>query len=574
MDARLIQVPKWQIALICLLALIAYVNSFSVPFYLDDFTSIINSESVKRGNWLNIWMENKQRIVTYASFAVNYRFSGETPFSYHAANLAIHLGASLALWWLTSLLCATLSGDREISLHPGYVPLFAAAMYVVHPLQTQAVTYIVQRGATLAALFYLLGLAVYVKARKANQSGWFIAAAALAALGMASKQNAATLPLAILLLESLFLQATATRKRIAAAILLLAMLAWLVAIMQVPALDALTRETTAISRADYFATQLAALWIYIAKFFVPWGLKLEYDLPLQHGFPLYPTGLALAGHIALLMVAIAVRSKLPLATFGIAFYYLAHIVESTIFPITDLVFEHRTYLPNAGMCLAVASLAIGWGGEAVKRAPALKFVPVFAVMALCLLTLMRNQEWNDPIVFHERNAALAPGSYRPELALNAEYLKRNELAGAASRIESAISKYQAINGSAELDEHLFHNLLLTQMRLGQYPEVIRLATMKQINIDTFSPTLRSNVLTMRGRSYAATNDLNAALADFKAAVAVNSANSSAWTNMGTAYAIMQRFGDAEAAYREALRWNPNFSEAQDNLAKLQPYLMH
>jgi protein O-mannosyl-transferase len=152
---------------ICCLGIAIYSNTFNSSFHLDDYDSITDNPAIKNIRApLNIWGFWPTRFITYLSLALNYHLHKLDVFGYHLFNLAVHLGSSILVWWLMLLTFSTpaLKGQK-IARHAKMISFFAGLLFVSHPLQTQAVTYIVQRAVSMAALFYLASLSLYVKSR-------------------------------------------------------------------------------------------------------------------------------------------------------------------------------------------------------------------------------------------------------------------------------------------------------------------------------------------------------------------------------------------------------------------------
>ena len=161
------RIKPLSIILIACLGIIVYSNTFHCPFHFDDNVYIVDNSSIENiQDPLNIWKFYPCRFVTFFSIALNYHYHGFNVIGYHIFNLAVHLGSAILVWWLTLLTFTTPVMKKErITGHAGLIALFAGLVFVSHPIQTEAVTYIWQRVASLAALFYLASLCLYVKSR-------------------------------------------------------------------------------------------------------------------------------------------------------------------------------------------------------------------------------------------------------------------------------------------------------------------------------------------------------------------------------------------------------------------------
>jgi hypothetical protein len=157
------------IILIVATGVIAYSNTFEVPFTFDDIPGIVENERIK--DFGNFWPPSGSRYVGQLTFALNYQMGGLDVTGYHVFNLVIHILNALFVFWVVMLTFRTPffaggSGSTERYGNAVHVAFISGLLFVVHPLQTQAVTYVVQRFASLATFFYLFSLIMYIKAEK------------------------------------------------------------------------------------------------------------------------------------------------------------------------------------------------------------------------------------------------------------------------------------------------------------------------------------------------------------------------------------------------------------------------
>lgn len=465
------------ILLVLLTGIIVYAHTFQAPFVLDDQNSIVNNSVIR--NPENFFANKTgyeflpNRYVPFLTFAVNYRLGELQVAGYHMINLIIHLSTALLVFALLRLTFRTPYFRREVQLsgppspenpglisHPAvFVPLFAALLFVVHPVQTQAVTYIVQRITSLATMFYLLSVVLYIKGRlsfeqllamerspAAKKRVWswlLIAGAALAAgLAMKSKEIAFTLPLAITLYELCFFRGGWKRRLLYLLPILLTLPIIPMSFIQVngPAGDILSgsaeqlRVGTSISREDYLFTQFRVITTYLRLLILPVNQNLDYVYPIYRTFfvpPVFLSFLLLAAIFALGLLLFFISSPtrqyrlrsefilplncLRLAAFGIIWFFLTLSVESSIIPIKDIVMEHRLYLPAFGAATTFAVLF--WLAAHRLSGPAGRklffFGAVLLVLALGIATYQRNQVWGDAISLWQDVVDKSPNKARP-----------------------------------------------------------------------------------------------------------------------------------------------------------------
>lgn len=562
-----------QCLLLAVLGLLFYGNTFDVPFYFDDFTSIRDNPVIQGiGNLPALFAYSPQRFIGYFSFALNYQVNGYEVFGYHLINLLIHILASFSVLLLTRQL-AQLSTRQEGTTSDWLrrdLPLLVALLFLAHPLQTQAITYIAQRLAALSALFFLSSTVCYLAFRTTadgvtrilNLGGFVL----FALLALFTKQNAVTLPAILLLIELIFLGLKPRRIFFLALPLLTvgvaAVLAYyfLVDSRFFQSLSEATQETELVSRSQYLAIQSVVLWGYIGKFVLPLGLHLEYDIPVTSFTALLPL-LSGAVHIAVITAAIFLTRRFPLPAFGILFYYLTQTVESGFIPIRDFAFEHRTYLPNVGLCLL-----FGWSLLTVIR----RFATSLQVGLICLavisllggLTFLRNQVWRDPVAFYQHETKVSPESMRAWSMLGESYLR-------ADRAEDALVAYRQAAGflPSTLDRGnntevaFFQNYLQSLDRLGYQQEALDL--WDTLNIEVQDPPIVSKFLSIRGNILANASRLTDAQADLERALQLDPTNLDAWMSFGKIRFLRGDTAAAAAAMQQVLERDPDYGAADE-----------
>ena len=443
--------------------LAAYANSFAVPFTFDDRDNIVESPLLRDlGAFFPPWHfpGSMSRYVALLSFALDYRVHGLSPAGYHATNLCIHL-ASAGVLYLLALLSLRISRGGASAPEDGAGALLAGLLFVAHPVEVQAVTYVVQRMASLATLLYLGSLLCYAQARSRRwgpgAGALYAGSLALALLAMCTKETAFTLPVAIAGYDLAFFPGPARRR----AAFLAAPLATLAVVPLQKlsasgagqgvsaALEGATRVMATTSRWDYLLTQSTVVVRYLGLLLLPVGQRLEYDLPLRTSVldPAVAASslllLALAG-VGLALLSPRRSPPLRVAGFGIALFLLGLAVESTLVPIVDLAFEHRIYLPSAGLFLAVgagfASLLERTGALARRRGALVGLAPAaLAVVGLAAATHARNEVWRDPRRLWGDTVAKSPGSARAHFAYGVALWEAQDFPAAAREWEAALS---------------------------------------------------------------------------------------------------------------------------------------
>ncbi len=374
---------KFQGALLVtliLLTFLLYLPGVNGPFLHDDFGRIVDNElvtakSLDLQTLLLSTREYPSRPLSMISFAVNHASCGAEPVCFKLPNLLLHLLTGLALFIFLRAL-GTLGQQRHLFEMPGWLPLAVTALWLLHPLQVSTVLYAVQRMTQLATLFSLLALFAWLRARSLNSGGvarilWLLATALFSALAILSKESAYLIPLYILLLEWLLYrksisgnatpQPHASRPVLTGALMTTALagIFWWIATFPPERILAgyLTRDFQPMER---LLTETRLLMHYASLLFYPTQERMIFNLDnveLSRSL-LQPlsTLTATLGCLALIGWSFVTLLRKPsLIAFGILFFFVGHLIESTVIGLV-LAYEHRNYLPAAGLLLATVAL--------------------------------------------------------------------------------------------------------------------------------------------------------------------------------------------------------------------------
>lgn len=450
--------PAAQAALVAAAAVACYADTFTASFHFDDFHAIVQNPALR--DW-ELFRATRlgSRVVGYLSFALDWRLFGLDVRGWHAVNLAIHVATALLLYALARLLFRTpaLAG-AAVGRDAGLVALFAALLFAVHPVQTQAVTYVVQRLASLSTLFSVLASAAFVRWRLGGGAAWASWALALAAtlLALFTKESAATLPLLLVLCELAYFEGDLRRRLARLAPFLLAIPLLVAAVLRAGPLESqlsVAGPSTGriITHAEYLATEMRVAVTYLRLLLWPSGQTLFYDYPIHRSFadPRVLASLALllglGGLAAWLLVRHRGAPHARVVAFGIAWFLVALSVESGAVVIVDVIYEHRLYYPSAGAFLAAAAATV-WAARAVEprwpRAPrALALCGAAAVAVLGVAAFQRNRVWADDVSLWEDVVRKAPGMPAAQYALGLALAD----AGLPERAEEAQLRALALN---------------------------------------------------------------------------------------------------------------------------------
>jgi protein O-mannosyl-transferase len=395
------------IALLLIAVAAVYADSFDGAFVFDDFPAIVENPQVRSLQPLSqsfgapVEAPTAGRPVAAFSFAVSYAAGGYRTWWFHAINVAIHAGAALALFGVIRRTLLTPPLRQRFGPSSTTLAFLIALLWAVHPLQTQAVTYIVQRVESLMGLFLLLTLYAAIR----GSTRWMTLAVLCCALGMATKQTMVGAPLLVMLWDWLF-GARMRWKFYGSLASTWLLLAYLVVSEPRPHSIGAIEGWTPLS---YLLTQGGVILHYLRLTIVPWPLAFDYDWPAAKG--LVPIGVpfALVGALlAATMVGIARRR--PWAFAG-AWCFIILAPSSSVLPIaTEVAAEHRMYLPVAAVLALVLLVAHVLAGR-LGRPRLLAIVAVGFLVPFALLTAARNRVyesderlWLDTIARRPANA--------------------------------------------------------------------------------------------------------------------------------------------------------------------------
>lgn len=467
-------------AFLCLVVGLLYANILQNPFVFDDAIFILGDPSIRLTDLSPASLSRaasealqSARPVANISFGLNYYFHQYKVMGFHVVNLLIHVvtGFLLYLFVKTTLSLPPLR-DRYSS--DRWLPLATALIWLLHPLQTQAVTYTVQRMTSLAAMFYLLAMLCYAKARLADTARWkyFLLAASLAAglLALGSKETAATLPFFILLYEWYFFQDLewAWLKRHSFLLLAVALCLGLTAAIYL-GINPLQGKMLAYGVDDFTVGQrlltearVVIFYISLILFPLPSRLNIDHAFGLSNSL-LTPasTFLAITAIAGLAAVALLQARRQRLLSFCILWFLGNLVIESTAIKI-ELIYEHRNYLPS----MLVVLLGVTQVYRYIKP-QGVRCLLFCTVAILCgLFTFDRNKVWSNEVSLWQDSIEKSPNLARPHNNLGVALSKKGRYAEAIAHYGTAIRlKNNYLDARYNMAKALYYD--------GRYEETVK-----------------------------------------------------------------------------------------------------
>ena len=526
------------------LAFQVYAPALRGPFVFDDTFQPYHTPDFP--NALHFWIRGVRPLLMF-SYWVNYQFS-QAPFGFHAVNILIHLLNSFLVFSIARKLARRESSD--------WLPAaFAAAVFLLHPIQTEAVSYIAGRSECLSVLFFLAAFAVFLY-RRASEVSWTTSIAVLVLFGAAAltKEHTLVLPALLLLTDYYwnpgFSFSGMRRNWRLYAPIALAAGGGLVYVAKV-----LTQAATAgfglkeLTWYQYFFTECRAFFVYLRLLVFPAGQNLDWEYPISRSILDHGAIFGVAALVLLTAAAIYFRRRYRLASYGFLVYLLLLAPTSSFVPIRDPVAERRLYLPMIGMLLVVIAALARMRVDRRKLAAALCGM----VAVLAIATYQRNELWGSDIAIWEDAASKSPGKQRVHFQLAHTYYTNGRCGDAiaqyadAARIEKADYgllvdwglAYDCTNepdlavaklreaAALEPQAHVYTQIAMVYAKRSRWQEALdALEEAEKLNPNY------DMIYDNRGGIRAKTNDLAGAAADYRHALALNPSNEHAREMLG------------------------------------------
>lgn len=559
------------LASIAILTGIIYSNTLNAPFVFDDIGAIVEADRTLSS--FPLGFIGGTRSVSYYTIDLNKHFHGLDTTGFHITNIIIHIASAWATFFLIYTLSQTIQKTTTFHVQSlrftnhFILAVFAGLLFASHPIQTSATTYIVQRLASITGLLYILALLFYAKYRTSKfPKSWAIASLGATILAMHSKEIAITIPIAIVLMEIIFF----SKKIRQFAWRLPHLLPWLILIVIIPTymLDArafimtalniptpasiapegtynisnITKvmsiktaiarsaETKAISRTEYFLTELSVQATYIRLLLLPINQNADYDYPIAK--TLFEKKTLASGALIITLIALAFylyykQQKLP--AFGILFFFLALSVESSIFPIEDVIFEYRLYLPFIGYvavtCAILQYILTKTKNHTIKNIQTTTIVVIITltiITSYAIATYRRNNVWKSEISLWQDVTEKSPNKPRPYNNLGMYYFGQGDK-------DTAERNYK-----------------------------------KAIELDLEYSVAQNNL----GMLYITQNRFNEAFEILTRAIETNPTYAHAHNNLGAVYLHRKNTKEAEASFRKSIAYDNNYIASRDNLGTL------
>ncbi len=616
-----LQTDQWfkillSISTLLIIGFLIYSNTLNSPFVFDDDGFILNDRHIRMTELTGESLIDaafkgspKHRLLPNISFAFNYYYGQYQVFGYHIFNIIVHLltGCLLFFFIRITLKVETWRTGSPPDSSTLFIPFFAALIWLVHPVNTQAVTYTCQRMTSMVAMFYILSMLFYVYGRTSLRLDrprylrailLFCGCIISGACAVASKENAGVLPLFILLYEWFFfadLKPLLSNKKILWVICGGVALFGIIAIIYLGE-NPIDRILRSYKYRDFtlpqrVLTEFRVVIYYISLFLFSFSgrLNLEHDYPLSSSLiDPWTTVPALTAMVLLIGFAFFTAKKNRLPAFCILWFFGNLLIESSVIGI-EIIFEHRTYLPFMMVSLLFTI--------AIARYVKPKWLCIGLLCTIAAIfstwTFQRNNTWQNELYFYRDCVIKSPQKFRPHNNLGIALYNENRFHAAIDHYQKALqinpySRYVKFTynnlGNAELKLYnadkavtyfskaldidpnfpkALNNMGNALIQLKRYSEAIPFFT-KILNQDEKHVEAHINI----GVALTRLNRIDEAIDHYKTALAIYPFHAEAHNNLGVLLIHKNRLYEARRHFNKALELNPGYLSAKNNLEKL------
>ncbi len=565
------------IFLLCFIIIALYSNSFDCSWHLDDYHNIVRNSKIHISDlepsslYKAFFAKPGKRNTLYRpvpmlTFAVNWYAGNGKVWGFHFVNVSIHLINAIFLYLSISALLQTPAIDNKTKENAYFVALFASAFWAINPIHVNTVTYIVQRMAAMAAMFYISGIYFYLKGKlepvKLKKGLFFTACFLSFLLGMGSKENAVLMPISIILIEFIFfkrIESVAQKKHfiIATAVVSISigLLGALVFLKNSNPLSFLSwydkRPFTLIER---LMTEPRVVIYYLTQIFYPTPDRFSIDHIVSISKNLITPWTTLPSIFvifAAVFISIKKMAQWPILSFSILFFFINHLIESSIIGL-ELVFEHRNYLPSFFLFLPVA-VGINRLLNNYKNKKSYLYVSISIFISLLIAaigmgTYIVNMDWKTEKALWSKALTKYPDSGRAAHNLAWGYYKK------IGKVDTALSIYEkALSLKGHTKHHTIftlNNMAVIHMERGQYSTAEDLWNRAIKKYPKFRSAKRRLVqaLIAQGKLIDASQMLDDLLEEKETAELLNT--------RGFLFLKQQKYLDAISFYRRSLKLKP------------------
>ena len=609
-----------MIFLVCL----AYGNTLQHSFHFDDIPSILEKPWIRGLDKIpDFIFSYSQRPLVILSFNINYAISGFKEWSYHVFNITFHLLVVFLVYRLGKLIVSHISqGNAPLVNDSNQMPLLAAVIFAVHPLNTQAVTYISSRSSIMATMFYLVAIilffeGLYKKENKVIKTNYvFVAGAVISfGIGFLCKLIVISLPAILFAYHYYFISNQNIQTWIKKQwkwILGTGVLLALAFLFKKIYGDGLLRASIVdVTAWNYFRTQIGVIpFEYFRKMIFPFNLTIDpvFQVILHWRSLIAIGGIIILGILSIAWIKLSKVKKQSKTfapeAFGLIWILVALSPSSSFIPLLDMAAEHRTYLPLAGFSILFASLlirlksfiqqSIKIDAESMYNNQKVVMLPVVLILLILVSFLVgtreRNKVWKDEVSLWTDAKQKAPFLIRPYNNLGEAYDKLGKYDLAIAEFEQALrlnpNYFFALSNLGNVygkKKEYAQTISYTKQALQQKPDyapgyynlakALHMTGNPEKAMSSYRSAVKYNpyfeeAFFNLGFLALEQKKFTEAVDNFKSFLEMQPKHPKAHFGLGTTYAMMGKQGEAKQYYENAIAYNPEFLSPYINLANL------
>jgi len=528
-----------------------YWPAMSGPFLLDDTYQPYMQPFYTTEASLKDWLVGVRPLLMF-SYWLNFKQSGQETFGYHFGNVLLHFLNGILIFLAVRKILSWLKVNQSEIL-----AIFAAGLFLFHPLQTESVSYVASRSETLSVFFVLAAFVVFLY-RKTTSVGWGSTAIVLLIFGAAvlTKEHTAVLPALLLLTDyhwnpGFSFEGIKQNWKLYVPIVIggLAGVAYVFSVLAGSMSAGFAMKD--LTWYQYFFTQCRAIWVYVRLFLLPFGQNADYDFPISHSIVEHGAIFGLGALLAVSVAAWIYRRQYPLASYGWFTFLILLAPTSSFVPIRDPVAERRLYLPFIGLLFITVEFLRRWKTSRTTMVTALGVV----LLAEGVLSYQRNELWGSAVAIWKDTAQKSPHKLRPQYQL-------------------AFVEFQQQSCSAAVDDYAkaaqieppSHDLLVDWALAYDCAGQSDAAVAKLKQAAAVKPT--AHAYSMLGREYGKMGKYPEALEALAKAAELDPSFAMTYYTRGAVYESEGNKPQAIEEYRHALALDGHIQAARDALQRL------
>ncbi len=554
------------------LSSLLYYSVLDNSKHFDDDFIFTNPGFQNPKDYLTIFKINAFRFIPFYTFAQQLSISGNHLSQYYVVNIAIHIINSFLVFLLAySLLGSPKLSGSKVSEYRAILSMFLAIIFAVHPIQTQAVSYIYQRLALIGAFFYFSSIYFYVSYRMSEQKFkfkfWLLLLSIVSIVGgLFSKENTFTLPGIFVLLEVSLLS---KRKSVSFMFIVLSFILVGIGVLlffmfQIPErvfYPQVNFDGETIRSINYFITQFKVFPRYFLLMLFPFSQNIDHDIPIANTFGDSGVMGGVIFFAVSLLIALFAYKRYKLIFVGILWIYISMAVESSFIPLADVMNEHRLYIPLFGFLLILVQLADMYlqKDENIRRL-------VIVCLILCgiysIKTLLRNTVWQSEYSLWADAAKKSPNKARAQFKFGIEAFDNKQPDIALQAFNKTIKLYPKFPA-------VYSYLGAINAQSGNYQQAIDYYGKY---IDLTHRRSKPEGYLSRARLYRAINKMDSAKQDYKSYLSLVPTDNVAFGEAIGLYNLLGQSDSTEVLFKiiakaDRNNYKPTMKMAVDNFNK-------